>query len=64
MHPFLFHAVTSLHPPSFHRNDFPHVISMFVHTMETLNNGQLEDEWFVHFRLSLIYSEVEMYGNT
>ena len=49
--PFLFHAVTSLH---FIEMIFPHVISMFVHTMETLNNGQLEDECFVHFRLLLI----------
>ena len=29
---FLFHALTSLHPPSFHRNDFFHLFhSFFIH---------------------------------
>ena len=27
--PFIFHDVTSLHPPSFHRNDFPLVPLIF-----------------------------------
>ena len=28
---FLFHALTSLHPPSFHRNDFHLFHSFFIH---------------------------------
>ena len=30
---FLFHALTSLHPPSFHRNDFPLVPLRYCHTV-------------------------------
>ena len=30
--PFLFHALTSLHPPSFHRNDFSTCEYTFTHT--------------------------------
>ena len=41
--PLLFHEVTSLHPPSFQRNDFPLVYIVIVaHALESeIENGRM-----------------------
>ena len=50
--------MTSLHPPSFHRNYF----STCIPTVEPPNNGHVGDEHSVHWSEVVPSSEVEMYG--
>ena len=55
---FLFHALTSLHPPSFHRNDFSTCNIKSLHCSQ--GNGRWANNWFIirntyiNGRLSLI----------